>query len=351
VTRLNRLITAASIASLALTAALAGPCRATITPPKAWFSAEQAIPLRVETAAPVRLVLTDFIDRTVEPQGSNLIRGSTTVDLRQLYPSLIVGCYLLFEVPEGKTPDDFVGTPWVVSLRGDPRPGAPRTPMAIKLEPLRYATIDTDAGPLTAALYYDVAPRTVSNFIGLAEGGFYNGLLFHRVLPGVLIQGGDPRNDGTGGPGYAVPAEFSDRPHLAGVMSMSRQDDPIERQGAMPRPEYANSAGSQFFVCVDNDKTRTLDRRYTAFGRVVQGLNVVQQISNGPVADKASGRPAKPVAIKSITLHPVTAADNPYRGLFSSADADDDAVPTTQAATRPTTRPELGPGTPLPPAR
>src|SRR5262249_28083892 len=104
-----------------------------------------------------------------------------------------------------------------------------------------------------------------------------------------------------------------------GVMSMARQIDPIEKQGAMPRAEAANSAGSQFFICLDYENTKQLDRRYTAFGRVVDGLDAVHAIGNAPVGSPTGDAPQTPVTIKSIKVYPVTADKNPYGEMMSYA--------------------------------
>src|SRR5690606_25635298 len=159
--------------------------------------------------------------------------------------------YLLYAVSPGGALAEFDGTPWVISVRSDRRPGADREAMVTKVEPLRYAVIETAIGEMQLAFYYDAAPHTVSNFLSLAEGGFYDGLAFHRIVPGFVIQGGDPKGDSTGGPGYMIDAEFNNRPHLPGVLSMARSGDPLEAQGAMPRSDAANSAGSQFFIAID----------------------------------------------------------------------------------------------------
>jgi peptidyl-prolyl cis-trans isomerase B (cyclophilin B) len=187
----------------------------------------------------------------------------------------------------------------------------------VRVEPLRYAVLHTAAGPMTAAFYYDVAPNTVHNFLSLAEGGYFDGLTFHRIVPGFVIQGGDPRGDGTGGPGYMIDAEFSDpknnrSQHEAGALSMARTGDPGEGPGVMPRPEFANSAGSQFFVCLDYANTKQLDGKYTVFGRVVGGMEAVNKIAAAPLADTRSGMPEKPQVIERVEVKPVVPAENPY---------------------------------------
>jgi len=134
--------------------------------------------------------------------------------------------------------------------------------------------IKTDFGSIKFSLLPDIAPETVRNFSELAKSGFYNGTLFHRVIPGFMIQGGDPNTKnsdkstwGQGGPGYNLKAEFSPRSHLRGIVSMARAADP-------------DSAGSQFFI-VTSDST-FLDKQYTVFGEVTEGIEVADKIVNLP---------------------------------------------------------------------
>jgi peptidyl-prolyl cis-trans isomerase B (cyclophilin B) len=137
------------------------------------------------------------------------------------------------------------------------------------------AVIKTKYGEIEVKFLPDVAPKHVENFIKLAKSGFYNGTIFHRVIPGFMIQGGDPNTKdpnkkevyGMGGPGYSVKGEFSETPHKRGVVSMARSQDP-------------DSAGSQFFIVVED--SRFLDRKYTAFGEVVKGMGVADKIVNEP---------------------------------------------------------------------
>ena len=134
------------------------------------------------------------------------------------------------------------------------------------------AVIDTSQGPITIEFFPDVAPNHVSNFEKLAETGFYNGTIFHRIVKGFVIQGGDPstKNNsnvaawGTGDPGYNIDAEFSNIPHNRGIVSMARSSDP-------------NSAGSQFFIVLND--SRFLDNQYTVFGKVVTGMETVDKIA------------------------------------------------------------------------
>ncbi len=132
--------------------------------------------------------------------------------------------------------------------------------------------INTNFGKISFKTLPDLAPETVRNFEKLAKEGFYNETFFHRVIPGFMIQGGDPNTKGgkkstwgTGGPGYSLKAEFSSRSHLRGIVSMARSQDP-------------DSAGSQFFI-VTADST-FLDRQYTVFGEVIEGMEIADKIVN-----------------------------------------------------------------------
>jgi len=148
-------------------------------------------------------------------------------------------------------------------MAADPAPKAPR------------AIIKTKFGDIEIEFYPDVAPKHVENFVKLSKGGFYNGTIFHRVIPGFMIQGGDPNTKdtlkketyGQGGPGHNVKAEFNDIPHKRGIVSMARAADP-------------DSAGSQFFIVVED--SRFLDRKYTVFGQVKKGIGVADKIVNLP---------------------------------------------------------------------
>ena len=136
------------------------------------------------------------------------------------------------------------------------------------------AVIETKFGKIEMEFFEGKAPGHVKNFKDLAKKGFYDGTIFHRVIPGFMIQGGDPNTKsddrsahGMGGPGYSVKAEFNDTPHKRGILSMARSQDP-------------NSAGSQFFIVVK--KASFLDGKYTAFGKVLSGMAVADQIVNAP---------------------------------------------------------------------
>jgi peptidyl-prolyl cis-trans isomerase B (cyclophilin B) len=147
--------------------------------------------------------------------------------------------------------------------------------------------LDTTMGTIRLDLWPDVAPGHCKNMIGLAKSGFYDGLIFHRVIKGFMIQGGCPQGSGTGGPGYQIKAEFNDRQHVPGVLSMARSSNP-------------NSAGSQFFVCLE--KVPHLDRQYTAFGKTADeaSLAVVQKIGVTPTA--SGDRPKQDVKINKASV-------------------------------------------------
>ncbi len=136
--------------------------------------------------------------------------------------------------------------------------------------------ISTDKGDMVFTFYPDDAPMHTAAFMKLAEAGFYDGLAFHRVEPGFVVQGGDPDGDGTGGPGYRLKAEFNDRPHVRGAVAMARSSSP-------------DSAGSQFYICLDD--ARFLDKQYTVFGQLQDGYETLDQIRRGDTMNKVSVEP------------------------------------------------------------
>jgi len=139
---------------------------------------------------------------------------------------------------------------------------------------MKKAEIHTQKGTMKIEFYEQDAPKTVQNFIDLAEKGFYDGLTFHRVIPNFVIQGGCPDGTGAGGPGYAINCELSgnNQHHDKGVLSMAHAGK--------------NTGGSQFFVCHSRTNTAHLDRKHTCFGKVIEGLNVIDMIKEGDVMDK-----------------------------------------------------------------
>ena len=162
------------------------------------------------------------------------------------------------------------------------------------------AVIKTNEGEMVVEFWTDAAPNTIENFKKLARQGFYDGTIFHRIVKGFMIQGGDPNSKdtakessyGQGGPGYEVKAEFNNHSHDRGVLSMARGPDP-------------DSAGSQFFICLA--PVRRLDGQYTTFGKLIKGGDVLEKIGNTPVERNTQGemsKPTKRVVIESVKIVP-----------------------------------------------
>jgi peptidyl-prolyl cis-trans isomerase B (cyclophilin B) len=162
------------------------------------------------------------------------------------------------------------------------------------------AVIKTSGGEMVVQFWTDAAPNTIENFKKLARQGFYDGTIFHRIVKGFMIQGGDPNSKdpakensyGQGDPGYKIKAEFNDHPHERGVLSMARASDP-------------DSAGSQFFLCLA--PVRRLDHQYTTFGKLIRGDDVLEKIGNTPVERNAQGemsKPTKRVVVESVKIVP-----------------------------------------------
>jgi peptidyl-prolyl cis-trans isomerase B (cyclophilin B) len=164
-----------------------------------------------------------------------------------------------------------------------------------KSDAKEVAVIKTTEGEMVVEFWADVAPKTVENFKSLAKKGFYDGTAFHRVIKGFMIQGGDPltKDDskeamwGTGGPGYQIKAEFNEKSHVRGVISMARSQNP-------------DSAGSQFFICHGDPKF--LDHQYTAFGKLIKGDDVLEKIAT--TKTHPQDRPDKRVGVESIKIVP-----------------------------------------------
>ena len=306
-----------------------------LVPAKGWYAPNEPINILVKPPnGEVALVLTDFTNRQLSGDKPQLVGEEKTIDLKTMLPEgMPGGTYLLYAVPAKAARKDFVGTPLVINVEEDRRQGAQPGPMVVRVEPLAYVAMTTDKGPpMNIAFYYDVAPHTVGNFLKLTAEGFYDGLTFHRIVPDFVVQGGDPRGDGTGGPGYMIHAEFNPRPHLEGVLSMARNGDPNEAGGALPRCEFANSAGSQFFICLKYENSRQLDRRYTVFGRVIDGLDTVKNIGGVPLADQVTGKPKTPPKILNAEIKPVTAKENPYLIIFEQVQGPS-MLPTSRPST------------------
>ena len=181
---------------------------------------------------------------------------------------------------------------------GDP----PTTPPPISAakpvaDTKEVAVITTTEGVIVVEFWTDAAPKTIANFKKLAKSGFYDGTCFHRVIKGFMIQGGDPLTKdpaaesrwGSGDPGYKIDAEFNDHPHVRGVISMARSQDP-------------NSAGSQFFIC--HGSPSFLDHQYTTFGKLIKGDDVLEKIATTPTHPQ--DRPDKRMGVISIKIVPAS---------------------------------------------
>jgi peptidyl-prolyl cis-trans isomerase B (cyclophilin B) len=158
---------------------------------------------------------------------------------------------------------------------------------------VKQVTINTDFGDMNLTFLPDVAPDHVSNFIDLAESGFYDGLTFHRIIDGFMIQGGCPRGTGTGDGPRRIKAEFSDTPHVLGTLSMARSQDP-------------NSASCQFFICLG--EASFLNGQYSAFGQIADeaSLETLKKIGKVPVKDGGTGEKSTPREITKINKMTVT---------------------------------------------
>ena len=147
--------------------------------------------------------------------------------------------------------------------------------------------IETDFGIMKLELFHDLAPGHADSMLARAKDGFYDGLIFHRIIDGFMIQGGDPDGTGMGGAKYNLKAEFSDVPHLDGTLSMARSQDP-------------NSASSQFFICLGNQAF--LDGKYTVFGQVMEGMEVLHKLGKVPCGGPQKSKPNEDVFIRKMTV-------------------------------------------------
>ncbi len=232
----------------------------------------------------------DFL-KVLDPSGKELERASVPQrTTREYQPGIVApGCSFTAFVDlkalfAGLTAPGSYFVNWQHLVHGVP-PVVPFEVFDVANQPT--ATIETNFGNIVITFFSDVAPGHVDNFIKLAKKGFYNGLTFHRIVKGFMMQGGCPNGDGTGDPGYKIKAEFSDRKHLEGTVAMAR--------GGAP-----DSAGSQFYICFKPQPM--LDSSYTVFAQVVEGMDVVRKIeAECATADKQ--KPLKPVYMKKVTVN------------------------------------------------
>ena len=235
------------------------------------------------TAAPVAPAATSVPATEPAPEPTAAVVATPVAaapDTRPIVPAPVEGQRPLADLPPAERQDRFSG------------PAAP----AIDPKAIYHATIVTDKGNIVAELYQDT-PGGTNNFVTLAQNGFYDGLTFHRVEPGFVIQGGDPAGDGSGGPGYTIPAEIN-HPHNKGALAWARTGDQIN-------PER-NSSGSQFYVTLD--KTPFLDDGYSVFGQVIEGMDVAEKIA---VGDKIQKIEISEATASQMPTPAPTAAPNP----------------------------------------
>ncbi len=201
-----------------------------------------------------------------------------------MVPILIFACQKEKEASKQQTtqpPSQVSSAPPEKKVEPAPVKAQEPKPVQPEVKPEKKITRDNAAaiielakgGRIVIEFYPQDAPNTVDNFIKLAQKGFYDGLKFHRVVPGFVVQGGDPLGNGTGGPGYTIKAEFNSRKHLTGTVAMARAMDP-------------DSAGSQFYICLEPQPG--LDGQYTVFGQVIEGMDVVKGIQVGDVMKKVT---------------------------------------------------------------
>jgi cyclophilin family peptidyl-prolyl cis-trans isomerase len=198
--------------------------------------------------------------------------SSTLSTLPQAAARLLACCLVAGLALLAKTPS--------AAAQADPPYELPQRSEVLKI---RSAILETSQGKIFFELFPEEAPWHVANFKYLADKGFYNGLAFHLYQPSYMIQGGDPRGNGFGGPGYSLPPEFSNRHHTFGTMGMARTPDVYDKKGRPVNPER-RSSGSQFYIILDD--APHLDGKYTIFGKVVGGMKVLSSLRKGDKIEK-----------------------------------------------------------------
>lgn len=245
-----------------------------------------------DTAGAFELVLLSSDGK--REASAKLTEPASTIDLAEHFagqPGLWDGrTHYVQAVAAGRA----VGTPLVVVPLMQPNRPPNAKPDGLRVQVARDVLLHTDQGDITIRLTPEVAPNTTLRFSQLVEGGFYTGVIFHRIVPGFVIQGGDPTGSGRGGPGYQIDLEPSTMPHERGTISMARQGHDV------------NTGGSQFFICLTREKCAPLDGQYTAFGQVTSGLGVVDRIASSRLQDPRSGRPKTPSVILTAEMVPMS---------------------------------------------
>ncbi len=305
----------------AATLALAGTSRAQLTPDRLYYGHERPMPMTVKAPAGVRGELTVQL---LAPVSAEVVETAAVtpggVDLAALFPALWNSessprlLYAQLAAGDTKVGPAVVLQPLVTPKyarfdpRGTTRPWSwyeppMRAPAGYRAWVDQNVVLETTEGNIEVMMRPDAAPNTVFNFVHLVQGGFYSDIPVHRIADfppqdkPSIFQVGDPSGTGEGGPGYSIDLEDSPVPHEFGVLSMARTPEP-------------NSAGSQFFVCLDREAVVALDGNYTTFAQAISGADVITKIAASP-ADPATGKPANPPRIKTAKL--VNA--KPYEGV------------------------------------
>lgn len=274
-----------------------------LNPVRLYFQADQPVMIHVNVQALAELPETKDASLSLvllTPGGKVQTQAQVdptqnTLDLMQLFPGEGGGKSILWngktwylQLVAGQTP---IGSPLVVVPLSPPGRGG-QAVSALRIYPEKLVIMETSMGQIGMRLDPAAAPNTTMQFANLVAGGFYTNVIFHRVIPQFVIQGGDPTGTGTGGPGFFIDLESSSKLHTRGTVSMARQGNDI------------NSSGSQFFICLSRSAVAQLDKQYTAFGDVVWGMEVVDQIVALPTTRDGSNRPLTPPVIQRATLVP-----------------------------------------------
>lgn len=269
-----------------------------LNPVRGYFQPGQPVEVRIDQAALATAGEGALSLALLSPEGTvqataQVPQGATSVDLAALFAgpagNVWDGKPHFVQAARG---EEALGAPLVVVPLSPPNLQTPRSPDALRVYVEQRVVLRTSLGEVTVKLDPVVAPNTTRAFMDLVRDGFYTMIKVHRVVPGFVIQAGDPRGDGTGGPGYFLDLEPSRKEHQRGTLSMARQGHDV------------NTNGSQFFICLTREACAALDSKYTAFGEVVSGMDVVDKIAATPLADPARGRPTTPPLIESAALTP-----------------------------------------------
>lgn len=295
-----------SILTAAVSLATAFGASSQLSAERTYYGLDRPVPITIEspnTENPLSLKLLDPSNAVVETKEAV---EAGKVDLASLFPNLWESegqqGVLYAQLYDGDAPvgaalvlQPMVTPAYSNSVR-DGRPAwqpMPQVFSGYRIYTEKYAVMETSEGEITFRMRPDEAPNTVWNFMHLADGGFYTDIEFHRVVTRpnrFVIQAGDPRGEGSGGPGYFIDLEQSELPHDFGVLSMARSGDP-------------NSNGSQIFVCLTRQATMGLDGRYTGFGEAVSGSDVINKIADTELTNVPnSQRPVDPPVIRSVSL-------------------------------------------------